>query len=135
MHKTLHSTLQYVLDNRVLSDDTLLSDHIKSFCPVRELFVDWMIYLPSHYFVGHSSYSKESANHINFERFNRPSKPSTLPLSSVPVIYDCPDIVGVKEIWTEQRQNIYAKVVEIVHKILGDQVGVRPFGSSINGFG
>ena len=135
MHKTLYNTLHYVLTNRVLSDNEFLADQIKHFCPVREVFLKWMVHVPSHYFVGHSSYSNESLNHIVFEELNKPPQPSNLPFSSIQVVYDCPDILKLGEIWNDQRQKIYLKVVEIVQRTLGEGASVRPFGSSVNGFG
>ena len=54
---------------------------------------------------------------------------------SIPVIYDDEDSTNTEQVWGSSRQKVYLKIVELVRKVLGANVDVRVFGSSVNGFG
>ena len=78
---------------------------------------------------------ERDGSRIDFNSFRTIPAPSSANLMSIPVIYDDEDSTNTEQVWGSSRQKVYLKIVELVRKVLGGNVDVRVFGSSVNGFG
>lgn len=131
LHFVYNSVIRHVAQNQIFSDNMLLSQSLADFCPIREIFANWFRNPPNNYYIN----PERDGSRIDFNSFRTIPAPSSANLMSIPVIYDDEDSTNTEQVWGASRQKVYLKIVELVRKVLGGNVDVRVFGSSVNGFG